>query len=173
MKQIFGFADNHDNCTFGVGYKLTLQRYNDNHVSSHPPQANDAANLALAGGVDIEGLSWYVPLFTPSVKNQKLMLRHIESKTPTELTYIKRSSYMKDVTTEKIWTVELSVGDGMDVPIYVIVGFMQRDQINKQHQNNDTFYRPSVVNAQCTIGSENIPDAGINCNHAIDKYSQA
>ena len=54
---------------------------------------------------------------------------------------------MKDVTTENNWTFELSVGDGIDVPIYVIVGFMQRDQFNQQHQNNDTFYRPSVVNA--------------------------
>ena len=109
MKHIFGFAENHDNCSFGLGYKLTLQRYNDIHVSSHPPQANDSANLALAGGIDIEGPSWYVPLFTPSVKNQKLMLRHIESKTPTELTSIKRSSQMKDVATENKWTFELDV----------------------------------------------------------------
>ena len=50
---------------------------------------------------------------------------------------------------------------------------MQRDQFNQQHQNNDTFYRPSVVNAQCSFGSEKLPDAGINCNYGADKYSQA
>ena len=50
---------------------------------------------------------------------------------------------------------------------------MQRDQFIQQHQNNDTFYRPSVVNAQCNIGSETLPDAVINCKYAIDKYSQA
>ena len=49
---------------------------------------------------------------------------------------------------------------------------MQRDQFNQQRQNNDTFYRPSVVKAQCKIGGEKFPDAGINCNYAMDKISQ-
>ena len=65
------------------------------------------------------------------------------------------------------------MGDGIDVPIYVLVGFMQRDEFYQQHQNNDTFYRPSVLNAHCIIGSEKFPDAGINCNCAIDNCSQA
>ena len=77
---------------------------------------------------------------------------------------------MKDVTAEITWTFELGVGDGINIPIYVIVGFMQRDQFSQKHQINDTFYRPSVVNARCIIGSEKFPDAGINCNYAIDKY---
>ena len=55
---------------------------------------------------------------------------------------------MKDVTTENSWTFDLGVGDGIDIPIIVMVGFMQRDRINQQHQNNDTFYRSIVVNAQ-------------------------
>ena len=50
---------------------------------------------------------------------------------------------------------------------------MQKDQSNQQHQNNDTFYRPSVVKAQCIVGREKLPDAGMNCNFANDKYSQA
>ena len=101
------------------------------------------------------------------------MLGHIVSKAPTGVSYIKRSSYMKDVTTEINWTFELGVGVGVDIPICVIVGFMQRDQFNQQHQNNDTYYRRSVVNAQFIIGSEKFPDAGINCKYAIDDYSQA
>ena len=58
------------------------------------------------------------------------MLSNIASKTPTELTYVKRLPDMKVVTTGKIWTFELGVGDGIDVSIYVIVGFMQIDQFN-------------------------------------------
>ena len=46
---------------------------------------------------------------------------------------------MKDITTEKNGTLELGVGDSIDIPFCVIVGFMQRDQFNQQHQNNDTF----------------------------------
>ena len=48
------------------------------------------------------------------------MLNNIASKAPSELTYIKRSSYMKDVTTKNNWTFELGVGG---------------------RQNNDAFYR--------------------------------
>ena len=152
---------------------VTLQRNSDTHILSHPPGVDDAAKRALAGRVIINDISWYVPHFTPSVPNQKLMLTHITNKTPTELSYIKRPSYMKDVTTENNWTFELGVGNGIDVPIHIIVDFMQRDQFNQQHRNNDTFYRPSVVHAQAIVGSEKFPDAGINCNYGIDKYSQA
>ena len=80
---------------------------------------------------------------------------------------------MKDVTTENNWKFKLGVGDGIDVPIYVIVRFMRRDQFNQQHQSIDTFYRQSAVNVHCLVGSEKIPDAGINCNYVIDKFSQA
>ena len=80
---------------------------------------------------------------------------------------------MKDATTENNWTSELGVVDDIDFPIFIKVGFMQGDQFNQQHQNNATFYRPNVVNAQCIIRSEKYPDAGINCNYAIDRYSQA
>ena len=52
---------------------------------------------------------------------------------------------MKNITAENNWTFELGVGDGTDIPIYVIVGFMKRDQFKKQHQNFDSFYTPSVV----------------------------
>ena len=50
---------------------------------------------------------------------------------------------------------------------------MQRDQFNQQHQNNDTFYRPNVVNAHCIIGSEKLPDVGRKRHCAIVKNSQA
>ena len=147
LQDVFGFAEHQDNCTYCLGYKLTLQRNGDTHVLGHPAQADDAANLALVGRVIIDDISLYVPHYTPSKPNQKLMLGHIVSKTPTELSFIKRSSYMKYLTTENIWIFELGVGDGIDIPIYVRVGFMQSGQFNQQHQNKDTFCRPSVVNA--------------------------
>ena len=156
-----------------MGCILKLQGNNENHELSHPVQANDAANLALAGRVIRDDISLYKPHYNPSISNQKLMLGHIFSKTPKELSIIERSSFMKDVTTEINWTFELGVGDGIDIPIYVVVGFMQRDQFNQQHQNNDTFYRPGVLNAQCTIGSEKFPGVGIICIYVIDTYSQA
>ena len=94
----------------------------------------------MAGRIIIDDKNWYVPPYTRSMLNYNLMMDHIVSKTPIELTYIERSSYMKDVTTENNWIFELGVKDAIDIPIYVIVGFMQRDQIYQQHQKNDTFY---------------------------------
>ena len=101
------------------------------------------------------------------------MLGHIVSRAATELSYTKRSFYMKSINTEKNWTFELGVGDGVDLPFYVKVGYMQRDRINQQDQNNDTLYTPSVVNAHRIDGSGKNPDAGTICNYATDKYSHA
>ena len=48
LKDIFGYAPYQDNCTNGLGYKITLQRNSDNQILSQPAGANDAANAALA-----------------------------------------------------------------------------------------------------------------------------
>ena len=60
--------------------------------------------------------------------------------------------------------------------VYDIIGFLQRRQFNQQQQNKATFYRSTVVNAQCTIGSGKYPDAGkmrnmvfINTHEHMDK----
>ena len=45
------------NALMVLGYKLTLQRNSDNQVLIHPAQAEDAANLALAGRIIINGIS--------------------------------------------------------------------------------------------------------------------
>ena len=134
LKGVFVFAEHQDNCTYCLGYKVTLQRNSGNHVLSHLAGVNDATNLALAGRAVIDDKSWYVTLYTPSIPNEKVKLGHIASRTATELSYIERSSQMKDETTETNGTFELDIGDGNDVPIYIIVGFRQRDQFNQQHQ---------------------------------------
>ena len=128
MKDIFGFAEHQDNCSYGLGYKLASQRINDYHVISHRAGATNADNFALAGRVFIEDLSSYVPHYFPSKLNQNVMLGHFVSKAPTEVSYNKRSSYMKNVTTENNWTFEFGVGVGLDIAIFVKVGFMQGDQ---------------------------------------------
>ena len=57
LEDIFGFAENQINCTYGLGYKLTLQRNSDNLVLNHRAGASNADNLALAGRIIIEDLS--------------------------------------------------------------------------------------------------------------------
>ena len=84
-----------------MGYKITLQRKKDKHALSHRAVANNAENLALAGRDIIEDISLYVPHYTTNISDQKLMFGRIVSKVATEKSYIKRSSYMKNVTFEK------------------------------------------------------------------------
>ena len=55
------------------------------------------------------------------------MLGHFVSPAARDLTYVKGSPHRKDVTTDKIWTSELGVEDGIVIPIYIIVAFMQKD----------------------------------------------
>ena len=104
LKDVSCFAEHQDKCTYGLGYKLTSQKSSDNHVLSHPAGANGAANHALAGVVTIDDISLYVPQYTPIISNQRLMFGHFVCKAATELSYIQRSSNMKDVTTESKWT---------------------------------------------------------------------
>ena len=67
------------------------------------------------------------------------MLEHFVSRAATEMSYNIRSCCLKDIIAENNWTYELGVGDRIDIPINLIETFMQKDQFNQQHQNNDTF----------------------------------
>ena len=60
----------------------------------------------------------------------------------------------------------------MDVPIWIIIRSQQRDRQNSQNLNNDAFCRLPVVSAQCIIGTEKYPDAGVLLNYVDDDYSQ-
>ena len=60
----------------------------------------------------------------------------------------------------------------MNVPIWIIIGLQQQDRQNSQNLNSDTFCRLPVVSAQCVIGTEKYPDAGILSNYDDDDYSQ-
>ena len=73
------------------------------------------------------------------------MLGHLLSRLAPDLTYVRRPSYTKVVTTENFLTLELSAQRVIDVPIYVIVGFMQRCEFNPQQRNKDIIYRPTLV----------------------------
>ena len=56
---------------------------------------------------------------------------------------------------------ELGTQEKINVPIWIIVGFQQRDRQDSQSLNNDTFYRPPLKSAHCNIGTEKYADGGI------------
>ena len=79
---------------------------------------------------------------------------------------------MKEVNTQNFWTFELETQEGINVPIWVFVGFQQMDRQNDQNLNNNTFYKMPVTSAQCIFGTEKYPDSGTLSNYNDDDYSQ-
>ena len=75
---------------------------------------------------------------------------------------------MKELKNHNLWSFELSSQESWKVPIWIMVGFQQKDRPNSQNLNNCTFCRLPVVSAQCNIGTEKYPDAGILLNNDDD-----
>ena len=79
---------------------------------------------------------------------------------------------MKELNNRNLWNSELSSQEGMNIPIWFPIRIQQRDRQDSQNFNNDTFCRLPVTCAQCFIGTEKQPDAGILLNYDDDDYSQ-
>ena len=73
LKDIFGFAECQENVTHGLGYKLTLTRNSDNAVLNK----GNAINIAK---IKINSIDWYVPHFTPSLAQEKILMSQIVNK---------------------------------------------------------------------------------------------
>ena len=165
LKDIFGYAEYQQKGTFGLGYKLTLTRNNDNVVLNK----GNAINL---GKIKINALEWYVPHYTPSIQQQSILSKQIINKTNTEINYPERSVFMKEVNTQNFWTFELGTQGGINIPTWIFVGFQQNDRQHDQNLNNDTFVRLPLISAQVVIGTQRYPDSGILLNYEDDDYSQ-
>ena len=165
LKDIFGYAEHQEKATYGLGYKLTLTRNTDNAILNKD-------NATILGKVKIIAIEWYIPHYTASMSQQALLSNQIVNRIPTELQYVERSVFMKEVNTQNLWNFELGTQEGINVPIWLIIGFQQHDRQNSQHENNDTFYRPPITSAQCIIATEKYPDSGILINYDDDDYNQ-
>ena len=124
------------------------------------------------GRSKINSLDWYVPQYSPNLEEYNKLMNQIKKNTPTLFHYPEKSVFMKQVNTQNLWTFELGTQEGVNVPIWIIVGFQQSGRQNDQNINNDTFYRPLVTSAQCIIGTEKYPDPGNLSNYNDDDYSQ-
>ena len=67
---------------------------------------------------------------------------------------------------------ELGSQENINDPIWIIIGFQQRDNQDSQNWKNDVFCRLPVTSCQCIIGTEKYPDGGILLNYDDDDYSQ-
>ena len=132
LKDVFGFAEHQEKVTYGLGYKLTLTRIK-----------NDAVLDKAVGVADVriknDHIPSYVPHYTPSIQQQGILSKEFSSKTPTELRYIGRSVFVKEVSNQNLWNFELGCQESMNVPIWSSIGFQQRDREDSPIRNNDTF----------------------------------
>ena len=165
LKHVFGFAKYQEKATYDFGYKLTLTRNKDDAVFQKDVALADARTK-------IDHIHWYVPYYTPSIQQHGILSKQIFSKIPTQLRFVERSVFMEEVNDRNLWKFELGSQENMNVPIWINIGFQQRDRQVSQNLNNDTFCRVPVVSAQCIIGTEKHPDAGILINYGDDNYSQ-
>ena len=95
LKNIFGFAEHHEKGTYGLGYKLTLTRNSDNAVLNKCNAINNAK-------IKINSIDWYIPNYTPSLPQEKILLSQIVNKEPTKLRYVERSVFMKGVNSQNL-----------------------------------------------------------------------
>ena len=165
LKDVFRFAEHQEKATYGLGYKLTLTRNKDDPVI-------DKANGIADARIKIDHIHCFIPHFTPSIQQQSILSKQILSRTPTELRYVERSVFIKQVNNQNVWNFELGRHENMNVPSWINIGFQQQDRQDSQNLNIDTFCRLPVVSAQCIIGTEKYPDAGILLNYDDDDYSQ-
>ena len=163
LKDVFGFAEHREKSTYDLGYKLTLIRNKNDAVVDKAAGIADARNK-------IDHIQWYVPHYTPSIQQQGILSRQILSKTPTELRYVERSVFMKEVNNQNLWNFELGSQESLNVPIWIIKAVHKRALQDSQNLNNDTFCRSPVTSDHCIIGTEKYPDAGILLNYDDDDY---
>ena len=96
-------------------------------------------NAINMGKIIIKAVEWYIPHYTPTIRQQAILSKQNISKTPTELQYVERSVLMKEVNNQSSWTSQLGTHKGVNVPIWIIMGFQQRDRRDSENLNNDTF----------------------------------
>ena len=149
-----------------MGYILTMTRNNDGAVLNKDNAINDAKTK-------ISSIDWYVPHYTPSIAEQTIIFKKVQSKTPTKLQYPERSFFIKAVNAQSLRNFELGTQEGINVPILIFVGFQQMDRQDSQNLNNDTFHRPPVTSAHVVIGTEGHRDNNLLLNYDNDDCSQA
>ena len=149
LKDVFRFVEHMQKPTYGLGCKLTPRKNNDESVLDKDPGIADAR-------ITIDHIHWYVPHYTPSIQQRGILSKQIISKTPKELQYIEKSVYMKKVNNQNHWNLELGSQKRMNVLLWLIIAFQQRDRRDSQNLNNITFCRLPLNSAECNIGTENI-----------------
>ena len=119
LRDIFGFAQHQGKATYGLGYELVLTRSSDNSVLN-----KDSANNN--DEIEINLIEWYIPHYTPSIPQRAILSKEILSKVPSDFQYVESSVFMKKVYNQNLCVFQFGTQKGLNVPIWIIVGFNTR-----------------------------------------------
>ena len=97
LKDVFGVSE-HQKKTYGLCYKLTLTRNEDDNFLQKAVALADATTK-------IDHIHWYVPHYTPSIQQQGIVSKQSLRSTPTELRYVERSVLMEEVNTQNLYSL--------------------------------------------------------------------
>ena len=101
----------------------------------------------------IDQINWYVAHYTPSIQQYGTLFKQVLSESPTEFRYIEISFFMKQLYIQNLWNFEFGSHDEMNLSIWKIIGFQQRNRPASQNLNIDSFCRLPVTSAQSIIGT--------------------
>ena len=149
LKDVFGFAESQQKATFGLGSILTVKRNKDEAVRDKARGIDDAR-------IKIDYIHWYLPHYTPSIQQEGILSTQTSNRTPKELRYIERSVFMKQVKKQKLCNFELCSQGSINVTIWIIVAFQQRDRQDSQNSNNDFFIGCLLPVLNVFLGLKNI-----------------
>ena len=105
---------------------MTLTRNTDSAVLKKDKAINNAK-------IKIFEVELYIPQYTPSIANQAVLFKQILSKLPSELQHVERSVFLKELNTQNLWTFQLGTLQGINVPIWIFVGFQEQDREHSQN----------------------------------------
>ena len=141
LEDVFRFVEHQQKATWGLGYKLPLTRNRVDVVSNEVEAIADAR-------VKFDSFHWYSRHYTPSISHQGMLCKQILSKIPTQLRCTEWSVLMKEKDNQNLWSFKLGSHLNMNVPIWINVGFQQRNRQDSQNLNDHTFGRLPVTSAQ-------------------------
>ena len=170
MSDLFGFVNDLEKITYGLGLKLILER-NNNDRALYRVNANPGA-IANDGNKDIRDISWCLPSIDPSNDNRIIVQKGLSKKNNVDFSYYERKTFFKNIPNATNFLFDLGMESGMERPQYTIVGF-ENNNINEETLDASTFDIMNVTECLCKIGSEFYPEDRMNINYGTNNYNEA
>ena len=171
MSDLFGFVNDLEKITNGLGFKLILKRNNNNNRALIRVGAGAGA-VANDGNIDIRDISWCVPSFDPSNDIRIIVQKGLTKKNNIDFSYYERKTFYKIVPKATNFLFDLGMESVMERPQFIIFGF-ENDNVNEQTHDGSTFDLMNKTERYCKIGSEFYPEDRLNINFGTNNYNEA